>query len=134
VGEYAVGAPVLYLDNERFAQETRLHSRYQQLLEIAFDSAKEDHPSREYFNGLLMESLYRLFDKRGNSDGAKVSEILFESDGDATSSSRSTKKTAKPRVNSFTSRDVEKINQAIIRLLDLALAHKAISSDAPNFS
>ncbi len=77
VSSYEDGAPVLVLDEGRYAHEPKLWSRYQQLLEIAFDSARENHPSREYFNALLMESLYRAFDKRRTGENVKIGEILF---------------------------------------------------------
>ena len=77
VASYKDGTPALELDPGRYAHETKLWSRYQQLLEIAFESARERHPSREYFNALLMESLYRAFDKRRTGENVKIAEILF---------------------------------------------------------
>lgn len=77
VAGYDDGAPVLELEQGRYTHDTKLWSRYQQMLEIAFDSARENHPSREYFNALLMESLYRVFDKRLAGGNVKVVEILF---------------------------------------------------------
>lgn len=135
VGFYADGAPILFLEEKRFAQETRLWSRYQQLLEIAFDSVKENHPSREYFNGLVMESLYRVFDKRAVRESVAIADILFGSNEVAKASRTpgAARKAAKTELPTFTGRDVEKINRAILRLLHLALAHKAISSNSPNF-
>jgi hypothetical protein len=133
VDSYEDGAPVLPLEEGRFAHEARLWSRYQQLLEIAFDSAKETHPSREYFNTLLMESLYKVFDTRGNGDNVLVSDVLFGSNGLVTLDPAldpvpPPAKVEDARISAFTGRDAEKINQAIIRLLRLALAHEAILS------
>lgn len=135
VGDYYDGAPVISLEDKNFAQETRLSSRYQQLIEIAFDSVKEDHPSREYFNSLLMESLYTVFDKRGNGQGVKVGDVLFQAHRTEPSvkPGLSKAKAVTPDITAFNARDVQKINQAIIRVLRLALAHHAISSSTPNF-
>lgn len=135
VGSYANGAPILFLDSKRFAQETRLASRYQQLLEIAFDSVKENHPSREYFNGLVMESLYRVFDKRAVGQSVAISEILLPLNG-VTNSDKTPSARKKVKVDgaTMTGRDIERINQAILVLLRLALVHKAISPASPNLA
>lgn len=134
ISEYSDGAPVVFLDDKRFSQETRLSSRYQRLIEIAFESVKENHPSREYFNGLLMESLYAVFDKRGTGQAVKVADILFQANGNKKPAKPAPlAKAATPDIAAFTARDVQKINQAIVRLVKLALKHKAISSTAPEF-
>jgi len=77
VGSYFDGLPVLHLEGERFTREHRLWSRYQQMISLAFYYKREDHPSREYFNALLMESLYSVFDTRGWGGAVKVEDILF---------------------------------------------------------
>jgi hypothetical protein len=178
VASYEDGAPVLVLEQGRYTHETKLWSRYQQLLEIAFDSARENHPSREYFNALLMESLYRAFDKRHLGGNVKVAEILFpprdelaavaktlldpvksetvvvtprvESEGDnfpqalarlvklasdklGTPQSAPAQNGGKVHVQPYTDIDGEKINKAIVRLLRLALAHKAIRGVTTDF-
>ena len=179
VASYNDGAPVLELDSGRYTHEMKLLSRYQQLLEIAFESARERHPSREYFNALLMESLYRTFDKRRTGEKVKVAEILFpprdevaavtkallepaktdpvavtpvvESEGDnfqqavvrlvkmASDKLNSAPQTApdqngsKIQVQPYTDRDAQKINQATLRLLRLALAHNAIRGVSSDF-
>ncbi|HSE34152.1 MAG TPA: ATP-binding protein [Pyrinomonadaceae bacterium] len=137
ISDYLEGLPVIALEDKRFAPETRLASRYQRLLEVAFDSVKEDHPSREYFNGLLMESLYAVFDKRGTGAGVKVGDILFHDDDKSAKSGWLTQKND-DRISPYTGRDVEKINHAIVALLQLLLEHNAISSSvvdssSPNF-
>jgi hypothetical protein len=177
VASYEDGAPVLVLDEGRYAHEPKLWSRYQQLLEIAFDSARENHPSREYFNALLMESLYRAFDRRRNGANVKIGEVLFPPRDELAAVAKtllaeevttsvavtpivetesenfqqtlirlvklaSDKLTApqtpsqqngdKIQVQPYTDRDADKINQAIIRLLQLALAHNAIREVTPN--
>lgn len=179
VASYEDGAPVLVLDEGRYAHEPKLWSRYQQLLEIAFDSARENHPSREYFNALLMESLYRAFDKRRSGENVKVGDILFPPRDEVSAVAKTLLAPAEPEalavttvaeregetlqqtliqlmklasdkltvpqpapgqqnggkieVQPYTDRDAEKINQAIIRLLRLALAHNAIRSVTPDF-
>ena len=135
VGDYSDGAPVISLEDKNFAQETRLSSRYQRLIEIAFDSVKEDHPSREYFNSLLMESLYAVFDKRGNGQGVKVGDVLFHANRSEPPAKPgpAQARVVTPDITAFNARDVQKINQAIIRVLRLALAHHAISSTTPAF-
>ncbi|HET8781095.1 MAG TPA: ATP-binding protein [Pyrinomonadaceae bacterium] len=140
VSSYEDGAPVVELDT-RYTHEPRLWSRYQQLVEIAFDSAKEDHPSREYFNGLLMESLYGAFEKGRNGESVSIREILFPSppvesavQAKAPAENNGHENGSKKPVDPFTERDAEKINQAIIRLLRLALAHDAIRCVTPDMS
>jgi hypothetical protein len=138
ISDYSDGLPVIALEDKRFVPETRLASRYQRLLEVAFDSVKEDHPSREYFNGLLMESLYSVFDKRGSGGGVKVGDILFQDYDKSAKPGWLKEKTNGDNISPYTGRDVEKINQAIVALLHLLLEHDAISSSsldssAPNF-
>jgi len=77
VGSYADSAPVLDIEGERFTHEQRLWSRYQQLIDAAFSYRSEKHPSREYFNALLMESLFGVFDSRATRGSVKVRDILF---------------------------------------------------------
>ncbi len=135
VSDYADDSPIILMEDKRFAQETRLASRYQRLIEIAFNGFKETHPSREYFNSLLMESLYAVFDKRASARRAKVTDVLLRTNGQ-----RKTKvaNDAKPLPSEndlpiYDDRDARKINEAITRLLELAFAHKAISSEASDF-
>lgn len=166
VGSYADGAPVLHVEDERFNREQRLWSRYQQLVEAAFYHRRENHPSREYFNSLLMDSLYAVFDSRATGSSVKISDIMFSSkklfrqeqpvkpspapvnpwltgaavltvtpDRAATSTTVSPPSGSTSSSNGDSSylvnhRDVEQINQAILRLLRLALARKAISVSA----
>ena len=160
VGSYADGAPILHVEDERFDRESRLWSRYQQLVDAAFYHRRVNHPSREYFNALLMESLYSVFDTRAAVAGVKIGSILF-SPGKLNSSVLKpppTPTAAAPVTGSFVltvpsaraasaasssatpaaaasngspalvdSRDAEQINEAIRRLLRLALARKAIN-------
>jgi len=164
VGSYADSAPILHIENERFMREQRLWSRYQQLVEAAFYHRREGHPSREYFNALLMDSLYGVFDSRSTRGEVKLSDILFSPPilngnvGATTSAAESqsipapwmmgsyvlsvqsgstkgaastqpvTSVAAKRAVSFVTPRDTQQINEAIIRLLRLAEARKAISA------
>jgi hypothetical protein len=137
VASYEDGAPVVDLEGSRYTHEPRLWSRYQQLVEIAFDSAKENHPSREYFNGLLMESLYGAFDKGRTGESVSIRDILFSAPvelepAQPPAANNGHENGSKKPVDPFTERDAEKINQAIIRLLRLALAHDAIKCITPN--
>ena len=144
VASYDDGAPVVALDESRYTHEPRLWSRYQQLVEIAFDSARENHPSREYFNALLMESLYRPFDKRRTGESVSIREILFPPSDEpppppaaeippaAENGNNGHENGFRKPVDPYTDRDAEKINCAIIRLLRLALAHNAIKGVTPN--
>jgi Cdc6-like AAA superfamily ATPase len=140
VASYDDGAPVVALDQSRYTHEPRLWSRYQQLLEIAFDSARENHPSREYFNALLMESLYRAFDKRRTGQSVSIREILFPPPDELPpppaeippANGNGHENGFRKPVEPFTDRDADKINCAIIRLLRLALAHEAIGG-TPDF-
>lgn len=163
VGSYADSAPVLHIESERFTHEQRLWSRYQQLVETAFYHRREGHPSREYFNALLMESLYSVFDSRSTRGSVKLRDIMFrppilngsnapKPDHGASKASPAPWMTgsyflsvqsgvpavaAVPstvnagstnRVASFiTPRDTQLINEAIVRLLRLAEARKAVS-------
>jgi hypothetical protein len=127
ITEYSSGSPVIRLEDNRFAPDTRLASRYQRLLEIAFEAVKENHPSREYFNGLLMETLYSVFDKRGSIGGVKIAEILFQDNDKSGKAGWLTPKTNGDNVTPYNGRDVEKINEAVVSLLQLLLEHKAIS-------
>ena len=75
VGSYQGGVPILHINEARFAREQRLWSRYQQMVEAAFRYRREDHPSREYWNAQLMETLYAVFDSRLTSDQVKAGSL-----------------------------------------------------------
>jgi hypothetical protein len=138
VGSYALGDPVLHMEDERFTREHRLWSRYQQLVQLAFDHRKESHPSREYFNSLLMDSLYRVFDTRGSGSDVEVANILFSRERVA-ASLRSAAPSVEPEfalegadgqpISTVTAREEEQINEAIEKLLRIAVARKAIQVD-----
>jgi len=159
VGSYADGAPVIHIEDTRFNREERLWSRYQQLIEAAFYHRRVDHPSREYFNALLMDALYSVFDSRAKGNSIKFGDITF-SPGTVAIEEPSLRSAATPlspwltgpvsfSVNSTPSttataaghdaakngnsigivdrRDADQINEAILKLLRLAIARKAIS-------
>lgn len=159
VGSYADGLPLIHMGEERFTREHRLWSRYQQLVQAAFKHRQEDHPSREYFNALLMESLYSVFDTRSLGEPVEIKTLLFSphrmaspqavaaAPADNPAPKGSPKKTGStvsktlvagratgnkpsasldPGLQTTTPREGEQINQAILRLLRIAVARRAI--------
>src|SRR6185312_8945928 len=133
---YEGASPVIAFEDKRFAPETRLFSRYQRLIEIAFAGSRDTHPSREHFNALLMESLYAVFDERCSAKSAKVTDVMFSANGLGTSkvTDEANSPASEDDISICTGRDVRAINKAIARLLELALLHKAISSKTPDFA
>lgn len=132
VKSYDGGAPVLILDETGFTHEMKLWSRYQQLLEIAFESARERNSSREYFNALLIESLYRVFDKRRTGDNVKISEILFPPRDDLAAAAENLLKEENPpavAVTPVVESEPDSLNQAMTRLMKIA-AEKLTSLQA----
>jgi hypothetical protein len=117
------GTPVLQLDESSFTHEMKLWSRYQQLLEIAFESARETNTSREYFNALLIESLYRVFDKRRSGENVKISEILFPPRDDLSAAADTLMKKEDSQTLAVTpvvTTEPETLNQAMTRLMTIA--------------
>lgn len=123
VKSYQGGDPILGLDEAGFTHEMRLWSRYQQLLEIAFESAREKSTSREYFNALLMESLYRVFDKRRTGENIKISAVLFPPrDNLAATAETILEDEGSPAaaVTPVVDSEPDSLNQAMTRLMKLA--------------
>jgi hypothetical protein len=133
VTDYQRGAPVVSFEEKLFTLKTRLASRYQRLVEIAFEGAKEDKPSREYFNGLLMESLYAVFDSRGSGGRVTVIDVLFRANDNHATQADYTQSAVNGDIVPYGADDVERINKAITHLLLLAFEHKAVSSPSADF-
>lgn len=121
VKSYDGKTPVLILDEGSFTHEMKLWSRYQQLLEIAFESARERNTSREYFNALLMESLYRVFDKGRTGENVKISEVLFPP-RDELAAAAPLKENDAPAVAlaPVVESEPESLNEAMMRLMTIA--------------
>ena len=123
VKSYLDGSPVLVLDESGFTHEMKLWSRYQQLLEIAFESGREKNNSREYFNALLIESLYRVFDKRRSGENVKISEILFPPRDELATAAEALLNNEEPQtmaVAPVIEGEPESLNQAMTRLFKAA--------------
>lgn len=134
VASYEDGVPVLVLDEGRFAHDPKLWSRYQQLLEIAFDSARENHPSREYFNALLMESLYRAFDKRRTGENVKIGEILFPPRDELAAVAKTLlekEESETVAIAPVIEGEAENFQQALVQLVKLASAKLTAPQTAP---
>ena len=134
VASYNDGAPVLEVDGGRYARDPKLWSRYQQLLEIAFDTVRENHPSREYFNALLMESLYRAFDKRATGEKVKIAEILFPPRDEIAAVAKTMlepEKSEAVAVTPVVEGEGENFQHAFLRLMKLASDKLAALQTAP---
>ena len=123
VKSFQGGTPVLILDEGSFTHEMKLWSRYQQLLEIAFESTREKNTSREYFNALLIESLYRVFDKRRSGENIKISEILFPPLDSLPATAETLLREEAPTAVAVTpvlEGEAESLNEAMTRLMKIA--------------